>query len=273
MTQLAGVGCTLHTYSIGRGASQRNNIATIHHTSAVNKTSASSCHPRDSPLPPALSLFDRFFFYDDRYLPAIACSELRRLPFRLLGDEPRDASHGRRKRSIRLKYSKIFPAKGIDAPAISFQEWILPMLHLSTMMISNTLYLYSLSTLHGSIRPKSPLASPGRSELRNSRRRSCKPVERRQGGNRGRGLPVGLDSSIELQISARRVQRGGSRRRALRSRAARRLPRSRRTLREEYRWLTSRGNSIGSGNYRGESDTGSRGPRSAKEEEGGIDRE
>lgn len=38
--------CTLHTYSIGRAASQRNNIATIHHISAVNKTSGSFCHPR-----------------------------------------------------------------------------------------------------------------------------------------------------------------------------------------------------------------------------------
>lgn len=38
--------CTLHTYSIGCTASQRNNIVTIHHTSAVNKTSGSFCHPR-----------------------------------------------------------------------------------------------------------------------------------------------------------------------------------------------------------------------------------
>lgn len=38
--------CTLHTYLIGCAASQRNNIATIHHTSAVNKTSGSFCHPR-----------------------------------------------------------------------------------------------------------------------------------------------------------------------------------------------------------------------------------
>lgn len=62
--------CTLRTYSIGRAASQRNNIATIHHTDAVNKTSASSCHPRAGlsishplSLPPigALSLFDRVF--------------------------------------------------------------------------------------------------------------------------------------------------------------------------------------------------------------------
>jgi len=36
--------CTLHTYSIGCTASQRNNIVTIHHTSAVNKTSGSFCH-------------------------------------------------------------------------------------------------------------------------------------------------------------------------------------------------------------------------------------
>ena len=40
--------CTLHTYSIGCTASQRNNIVTIHHTSAVNKTSGSFCHPRSS---------------------------------------------------------------------------------------------------------------------------------------------------------------------------------------------------------------------------------
>lgn len=42
--------CTLHTYSIGCTASQRNNIVTIHHTSAVNKTSGSFCHPRSSSL-------------------------------------------------------------------------------------------------------------------------------------------------------------------------------------------------------------------------------
>lgn len=42
--------CTLHTYSIGRAASQRNNIATIHHTSAVNKTSAGSWLPRVTAL-------------------------------------------------------------------------------------------------------------------------------------------------------------------------------------------------------------------------------
>lgn len=38
--------CILHTYSIGCAASQRNNIATIHHTSIVNKISASFYHPR-----------------------------------------------------------------------------------------------------------------------------------------------------------------------------------------------------------------------------------
>lgn len=50
MTQLRRVRalhfppCSLHTYSIGCAASQRNNIVTIHHTSAVNKTSGNFCH-------------------------------------------------------------------------------------------------------------------------------------------------------------------------------------------------------------------------------------
>jgi len=59
--------CTLHTYSIGCTASQRNNIVTIHHTSAVNKTSGSFCHRRSSSLTtltlsPSSSFFSPFFF-------------------------------------------------------------------------------------------------------------------------------------------------------------------------------------------------------------------
>lgn len=57
--------CILHTYSIGCAASQRNNIATIHHTSTVNKISGSFYHP----LVPFLShrsytfsQFSLFFF-------------------------------------------------------------------------------------------------------------------------------------------------------------------------------------------------------------------
>lgn len=55
--------CILHTYSIGCAASQRNNIATIHHTSTVNKTSGSSYHPRSLFLFPAALLHFLFKFF------------------------------------------------------------------------------------------------------------------------------------------------------------------------------------------------------------------
>lgn len=53
--------CTLHTYSIGRAASQRNNIATIHHTTAVNKTSGSFSAALAPPPPPFLAVLLHFF--------------------------------------------------------------------------------------------------------------------------------------------------------------------------------------------------------------------
>lgn len=52
--------CTLHTYSIGRAASQRNNIATIHHTTAVNKTSGSFSAALAPPPPPFLAVLLHF---------------------------------------------------------------------------------------------------------------------------------------------------------------------------------------------------------------------
>lgn len=60
--------CTLHTYSIGCTASQRNNIVTIHHTSAVNKTSGSFCHPRSSSLAALLHFLSRLFLFSLPFL-------------------------------------------------------------------------------------------------------------------------------------------------------------------------------------------------------------
>jgi len=63
--------CTLHTYSIGRATSQRNNIATIHHTSAVNKTSGSFLLPSSfSSLLHFLSTLQ--FFLAIYFLPSFA---------------------------------------------------------------------------------------------------------------------------------------------------------------------------------------------------------
>lgn len=55
--------CTLHTYSIGCAASQRNNIATIHHTSTVNKISGSFYHPLFSRRSYTFSRFSLQFFF------------------------------------------------------------------------------------------------------------------------------------------------------------------------------------------------------------------
>lgn len=81
--------CTLHTYSIGCTASQRNNIVTIHHTSAVNKTSGSFCHPRSSSLaalilslptlPFSFFLFPFYYLFPFLLIFALAVSPCLRL--------------------------------------------------------------------------------------------------------------------------------------------------------------------------------------------------
>lgn len=101
--------CTLHTYSIGCTASQRNNIVTIHHTSAVNKTSGSFCHPRSSSLAALLHFLSRLFLFSLPFLlsiplpPYIRARRLSAILFsRRLALQPRI-------RHVRLLFDFFFP--------------------------------------------------------------------------------------------------------------------------------------------------------------------
>lgn len=149
--------CTLHTYLIGCAASQRNNIATIHHTSAVNKTSGSFCHPLAPPHVAPLTLSPWPFYFFLLSIP------LSRLSLQFLALPPLFASYPRsicpRRSSIHfsLSDSRALSDRVFTGAAYLFDFFFPPRSFRSRPLCPVTLFCASHFL---SSRPPPPVSSP-----------------------------------------------------------------------------------------------------------------